>query len=206
MNYSSLHSSQIEQDLVQSLSDYYLETKKYQHCINVTQKYLDDHDADKKDYLIVHNLAKAFFNKGDYLKAQLYFRSSKALNSSYEKNYIALYEIYIELQQIESAESVIKQGLKSTDRSAELLNFAGCFYIDVKHDAKRAILLFQEAIANGPFSANIHNNLALAYLAIENYEEAVETLTGTIRLAPDYLAAYRNLALTYYRLNHNHLS
>src|SRR6516225_9546858 len=64
-------------------------------------------------------------------------------------------------------------------------------------DHARATLLIGRAIAGNPSNAMYHANLAEAYRALGQLDEAVASCCAALRLRPDYAEAINNLGLAY---------
>ena len=57
---------------------------------------------------------------------------------------------------------------------------------------------YNEAIRLKPDSAIIHNNRGAAYLALGQYQKAVEDFSEAVKIKPDYVDAYYNRANVYF--------
>jgi eukaryotic-like serine/threonine-protein kinase len=77
----------------------------------------------------------------------------------------------------------------------EKLAIAADYYSHVTGELDKAAQTFQEGIANYPRQSEAsYGNLSLVYAAQGKYEEAAETARQGIRLAPDSVGNYENLA------------
>ncbi|MDA0747140.1 MAG: tetratricopeptide repeat protein, partial [bacterium] len=60
-----------------------------------------------------------------------------------------------------------------------------------------ALEAFQEAVAASPEDAYLHRHLGMAFLRRERYEEAQAELERALEIEPDYVEAYRDLAMVF---------
>ena len=76
----------------------------------------------------------------------------------------------------------------------EKLNIAASYYENVTGERDKAAQTFQETIENYPRVSTAYNNLGGVYSDLGQYEKAVEVTRQAMRLAPDRISSYGNLA------------
>jgi serine/threonine protein kinase/Tfp pilus assembly protein PilF len=76
----------------------------------------------------------------------------------------------------------------------EKLNIAADYYRVVTGELDKAVQTYQETIESYPRNSGAYGNLGIAYNAQGQYEKAAEVTRQGMRLAPDRVANYANLA------------
>jgi tetratricopeptide (TPR) repeat protein len=76
----------------------------------------------------------------------------------------------------------------------EKLTFAASYYAYVTGEMDKAAQTYQEEIENYPREARAYNNLGIAFASQGQYEKATEITRQAVRLGPDNVGRFANLA------------
>ena len=76
----------------------------------------------------------------------------------------------------------------------EKLAITADYYSNVTGELDKAAQTYQEEIESYPRESRAYGNLGIVYAAQGQYEKAAEITTASLRLAPDNVSWYENLA------------
>jgi tetratricopeptide (TPR) repeat protein len=93
---------------------------------------------------------------------------------------------------LEQAARLYQQVLRAAPKHASSLHLLGVIALQTG-DPKLAVRRIRRAIRSDRKVASFHANLAAAYMALRQFDEAVASCRRALQLKPDYAAAHNNL-------------
>lgn len=145
----------------------------------------------------IRNLALLYSKGGQYDSAIIYFRKKYDTNHNDISNLSNILTNFSKLQQNDSVQLYAKKlEMIKTDNPASIREIADAF-LDIA-DYEKAKSFYFKALAIKP-SADIYNNLAIAYENEDKNDEAKKYYKMAVALQPDYSTSLRNLAILYNR-------
>ncbi len=163
-------------------------------------------DRNKPETLFFLGLSYSKNNQNE-LAAQLI---ESAINKGFEPKIQAqqkLAEIYLNLKQYQKAaakyESVIAMNESGDANEVDYYIRPMWIYIDQLHQPAQALILGRKAVTKYPDNGMAHNLLGWAYLAVEDFSNARNSLAKALEIDPNLSAAYLNLGKLYERLAYN---
>ena len=165
--------------------------KKNDDAINQFQMVLKK----KSDYAPAYEgLGRAFFQKKDLIKGEMYLGKALELNPRSWNAYNTLGNIYDYQRKYESAIQEYTSALAIKPDAGTVYNNLGVS-LSLLGDYRKAVIAFNKAIASGYVSSKVYNNLGLAYANMERYDEAFEAF----KKGGSEAQAYNNLGCIYQR-------
>jgi tetratricopeptide (TPR) repeat protein len=103
---------------------------------------------------------------------------------------------YSDLEELARASEYLTKAFQLREHASERekLAISGRYYLHVTGELDKAAQTYQEAIESYPRDWTTYGNLGLVFSAQGQYEKAVEVTRPALRLAPDRVANYANLA------------
>ena len=138
---------------------------------------------------------KAANEKGDEA-ALPYHRRAIELDPNFAMAYNALGADYSNLGQLERANEYYSKAFQLRDRASERekLAITADFYLNVAGELNKAAQTYQEEIESYPRSSVAYGDLGVVFALQGQYQKATEATKQLIRLAPDQVSSYVNLA------------
>ena len=138
---------------------------------------------------------KAANEKGDEA-ALPYHRRAIELDPNFAMAYNALGADYSNLGQLERANEYYSKAFQLRDRASERekLAITADFYLNVTGELNKAAQTYQEEIESYPRSSVAYGDLGVVFALQGQYQKATEATKQLIRLAPDQVSSYVNLA------------
>ena len=142
-------------------------------------------------------------HKGKYLEAIPLYKRATDLDPNFALAYARLAAVYVNSRQFGLAAEASKKAYDLRDRVSERerLFIAANYYDDVTREVEKKIETLELWERTYPLDFVPHNNLALQYNNLGQYEKAVEEAREAIRLNPNAAPAYSNLANALVGLN-----
>ena len=142
-------------------------------------------------------------HKGKYLEAIPLYKRATDLDPNFALAYARLAAVYVNSRQIGLAAEASQKAYDLRDRVSERerLFIAALYYDDVTREVEKKIETLELWQRTYPLDFVPHNNLALQYNNLGQYEKAVEEAREAIGLNPNAAPAYSNLATAYVGLN-----
>jgi serine/threonine protein kinase/tetratricopeptide (TPR) repeat protein len=138
---------------------------------------------------------KALQEKGA-LAALPYDQRAIQLDPNFAMGYDAVGNDYNGLSQLGRASDYYTKAFQLREHASgrEKLTIAGDYYSNVTGELNRAADTYLEEIESYPRDNSAYGNLSFVYAAQGKYEKAAEYQSRALRLAPDAVAGYTNLA------------
>jgi len=138
---------------------------------------------------------KAANEKGDEA-ALPYHQRAIELDPNFAMAYNALGADYSNLGQLERANGYYGKAFQLRDRASERekLAITADFYLNVTGELNKAAQTYQEEIESYPRSSVAYGDLGVVFALQGQYQKATEATKQLIRLAPDQVSSYVNLA------------
>lgn len=150
------------------------------------------------DKELMFNTALAAYESGNPEKA------IDHLQTLHEKRYSPntthlLFNLYIEKEDITSAEQVLTEGIRDYEENETLVMLLAELFFE-KGNIEEAIGMLDTAASENPSEYSFHFTKGLIYQKTEQYPLAIEAYKQAIEIAPDELEAYLNLATCFYNM------
>ena len=125
-----------------------------------------------------------------------YHQRAIELDPNFATGYRAVGIDYGNLNEVVRASEYFTKAFQLREHASERekLRVTGGYYMFVTGELDKAAQTYQEEIESYPRESRGYNSLALQYAALGQYEKATELLRQGMRLAPDQVAFYGNLA------------
>ncbi len=139
--------------------------------------------------------AKAFSEKGA-AAALPYHQRAIQLDSNFAMGYGAVGDDYFILGEPERASEYYTKAFQLREHTSERekLQFTADYYSNVTGELDKAAQTFQEEIESYPREYRAYANLDYAFGDLGQYQKATEFARQSLRLAPDHVITYENLA------------
>lgn len=147
---------------------------------------------------LVYNTALAAYESNLKDKALEYLNQLDTSNYAPNVSHL-LFTIHIENDDIEAAELALMEGIgKYEDNEVLVMLLVELLYEKDNIDA--AIAMLDNAASQNPEESSFLYTKGLIYQKTEQYNKAIEAYKQAVKLAPDDLIIYLNLATCYYNL------
>ena len=134
-----------------------------------------------------------------------YYKRALELDSNFAQAYASLGAVYTNLGQTSLATASYKKAYELRDRVSEpeRFDFESRYYSQVTGELEKADRTYSQWLMDYPGNYISHGNLGANYIALGQYEKAVEEMRAVLQIKPNNTAAYANLIGAYcslYRL------
>jgi eukaryotic-like serine/threonine-protein kinase len=138
---------------------------------------------------------KASNEKGD-AAALPYHQRAIELDPNFALAYTAVGADYSNLGQLERANEYYGKAFQLRERASERekLAITADYYLNVTGELDKAAQTYQEEIESYPRSSVAYGNLGVVFALQGQYEKATDATRQLVRLAPDQVSSYVNLA------------
>ncbi len=143
------------------------------------------------------SLGEKIVNEKGPAAAPPYLQRSIELDPSFAVGYRALGNVYSTVGQVGRASEYFTKAFQLREHASERekLGIAADYYHNVTGELDKAAQMFQEQIDSYPRGGfGQYNNLGLVYAGLGQYEKAVEITRQGMRVAPERVLIYVNLA------------
>ena len=125
-----------------------------------------------------------------------YFQRAIQLDPNFAMGYRAVGNDYASLSEPARASEYYTKAFQLREHASERekLNIAADYYSNATGELDKAVQTYQETIESYPRDHRAYGNLGLVYSAQGQYEKAAEVTRQGLRLAPDQVGSYDNLA------------
>ncbi len=146
--------------------------------------------------LQAYSLGRKAGNEKGFAAALPYHQRAIQLDPNFAMGYAVLGSDYSSLAELGRASEYYTKAFELREHASERekLNIAASYYENVTGERDKAAQAFQETIENYPRVSTAYNNLGGVYSDLGQYEKAVEVTRQAMRLAPDRISSYGNLA------------
>ena len=125
-----------------------------------------------------------------------YFQRAIQLDLNFAMGYRAVGNAYYGLGELERASNYYTKAFELREHASERekTDITGTYYDTVTGEQDKAAKIYQEEIENYPRNGRSYNQLGNVYSALAQYEKAVDAFRQSLRVDPDFLDPYANLA------------
>ncbi|MGA9980271.1 MAG: tetratricopeptide repeat protein [Candidatus Sulfotelmatobacter sp.] len=138
---------------------------------------------------------KAFFEKGP-AAALTNLERAIELDPNFATGYDAVGNAYYSLNEVGRAAEYYTKAFQLREHASERekLGITANYYWNVTGELDKAAQTYQERIENYPQEFDGYNDLGLVYAAEGQYAKATDMMRQAVRLDPDWVGGYENLA------------
>jgi serine/threonine protein kinase/tetratricopeptide (TPR) repeat protein len=153
--------------------------------------------------LQVYSLGYQAAERGDYQASIPLLQRAIALDRNFAMAYDELGTDYSNIGEEDKASENSKKAYELRDRVSdrEKLNIEAGYYQSVLGDLEKARAVYELLERNYPRAASPRGNLAIIYGVLGQHEKAVAEFRESLRLDPQFFAAYANLIGSYISAN-----
>jgi serine/threonine protein kinase/tetratricopeptide (TPR) repeat protein len=146
--------------------------------------------------LKAYSLGRKTANEKGSAAALPYYQRAIELDPNFAMAYLAAGGDYFSLSEVRRASEYYTKAfqLKEHASEREKQEITGYYYRDVTGELDKAAQTFQERIESYPRESDAYDNLGLVYAFQGQYEKATEITRQALRLAPDDVSMYEDLA------------
>ena len=146
--------------------------------------------------LKAYSLGNKAYNEKGTAAALPYLQRAIELDSNFAVGYTALGNGYASLGEVGRASEYYTKAFQLREHTSERekLLITAQYYENVTGELDKAARTYQEGIASYPREAGVYGNLGLLFASQGQYEKAAEMLRQAVRLAPDHVGNYYELA------------
>jgi len=132
-----------------------------------------------------------------------YFKHAVELDPNFALAYVALGTVYDNLTNFGLAVESMSKAYELRDHASEHERFhiLGHYYKDVTGEIEKAIPVYEQWERTYPSEPTPHTNLGNLYLGNGRFDEGLAQHLGALKVEPNSVIIYENLALTYSYLN-----
>ena len=133
---------------------------------------------------------------GNYQEALKLLQDAVSHDAKLGRAYAAMGAIYVNLKQIDRAESSFKQAMNNLDRMSEREKYRtlATYYLGVVGNYEKGIENYEQLIKSFPADNVAYGNLAFAYVRVGNISRAQEVAKRGLDIYPDNLLQRTNYA------------
>jgi len=146
--------------------------------------------------LKAYSLGRKAFNEKDPASSLPYDQRAIELDPNFAMGYLAVGVDYFTLGQLGRASQYYTKAFQLREHGSERekLEITASYFRNVTGQLDKAAQTFQKEIENYPRESTAYNRLGIVFSFRGQYEEAAETTRQAVRLAPDNVSWYVNLA------------
>jgi serine/threonine protein kinase/tetratricopeptide (TPR) repeat protein len=125
-----------------------------------------------------------------------YSQRAIQLDPNFASGYWSVAQDYHDLGELERASEYFTKAFELREHASERekVRIAADYYTFVTGEQDKAARVYQEWMGSYPRDAGPYNSMGNVYAVLGQYEKALDSFRQSIRLAPDSLVAYGNLA------------
>jgi serine/threonine protein kinase/Flp pilus assembly protein TadD len=148
------------------------------------------------DALKAYSLGRKTYGEKGFAAALPYYQRAVELDPSFAIGYWALGADYSSLGQMGRASEYFTKAFQLREHASERekLTITASYYQSVTGELDKAAQTFEEKFESYPREIGGYSTLGLVYAAQGQYEKAAEITRQSVRLAPDHVEWYGNLA------------
>ena len=150
---------------------------------------------------LYHELAKVYFDLGEYDLSLANFKKALALRPQFSEALNNMGVLYVKLDELDKALDCFQQAAKDLLYRTPYYayhNIGSVYY--KKGDYSAAIENYKKALSLAPNYVEVYYDLAAAYEALNQLEDAISAYEKAIQLDPKFWSARFNLGKLYLRL------
>jgi tetratricopeptide (TPR) repeat protein len=169
--------------------------KAFEQALLITEKPML---ALRADTSLIYNTALAAFESKDWDKSIKYFGILHQGNHSSDVTRL-LFSANLKKGDSIAAEKVLREGIAKFEDNQELVIQLADYYFS-RNDTTSALIILDKSIKADPANHRYYYTQGLILQKSGFYEQAIESYTESVSLAPDHLIAYLNIATSYYNI------
>jgi tetratricopeptide (TPR) repeat protein len=125
-----------------------------------------------------------------------YYQRAIQLDPNFAMGYRAVGNVYFSMNEVERASEYFTKAFELREHASERekLVITANYYDRVTGEQEKAVKVYQERIENYPRDDRTYNNLGIVYAMLAQHGKATDAFRESIRLNPDSVLAYGNLA------------
>jgi eukaryotic-like serine/threonine-protein kinase len=125
-----------------------------------------------------------------------YFEHAIALDPNFAMGYRGIGDLYFSLSEVSRASEYLTKAFQLRDHASERekLNITADYYQNVTGELDKAAQTYQEELESYPRDFGAYTNLGVIYAPQGEYEKAVQVTRQALRIEPDTVEVYENLA------------
>jgi len=149
--------------------------------------------------LKAYSLGRKVFNEKDPASSLPYDQRAIELDPNFAMGYLAVGADYFTLGQLGRANEYYTKAFQFREHGSERekLEITASYYRNVTGELDKAAQTFQKEIESYPREPTAYNRLGIVYAEQGLYERAIEVTSQALRIAPDEVNWYINLAYYY---------
>jgi eukaryotic-like serine/threonine-protein kinase len=157
---------------------------------------LADATTSSLEALQAYSLGKRILSEKGAAAALPYHQHAIELDPNFAIAYRALGGDYNSLGQLGRASEYFTKAFQLREHASERekLDITADYYSNVTGEVDKAIQTYQEEIESYPRTVGAYNELGAVFVLLGQYEKAAEITLQAVRLAPDHVSSYENLA------------
>jgi tetratricopeptide (TPR) repeat protein len=185
--------------MLQGICYAYLQAEQFAEGIARLLSHAKRHweNRDASPFLV--NIGRLLLSAGELENALSHFRRAIELDRKQVEAHFGLVDALATSGDAQALYAAIEQAQLDCGRTFLLHNHLGALYNDQLDDSPTALAHFLVAQSIEPENPIVLNNLGITYVALENFDLAIESLTSAIAMDPDYVNAYWNLCIAQYQ-------
>jgi tetratricopeptide (TPR) repeat protein len=161
-------------------------------------------DSDAKGYL--YNDALTCFNSGDYLQAELNFKTLIKYVPDHTEYLLLLTEVYSRTSKVDSAVSILKDLIVKDPKYDKAYNKLGEIYGRILNNFDSSFYYLNKSYELNPKNLENLRNLGTAYGIHNEYQKSLRFLLEAEKVAPTDKDILNKLAITYKNIGNIPLS
>jgi serine/threonine protein kinase/tetratricopeptide (TPR) repeat protein len=157
---------------------------------------LADATTSSLEALQAYSLGKRILSEKGAAAALPYHQHAIELDPNFAMAYRALGGDYNSLGQLGRASEYFTKAFQLREHASERekLDITADYYSNVTGEVDKAIQTYQEEIESYPRTVGAYTELGAVFVLLGQYEKAAEITMQAVRLAPDHVSSYENLA------------
>ena len=146
--------------------------------------------------LRAYSLGLKTYNTKDTAQALPYFQRAIQLDPNFAMGYNAMGRAYLFLSELSRGSEYYAKAFQLREHASERerLAITGDYYSFITGELDKAAPIYQEEIENYPRESAAYGRLGEVFALLGQHEKAVESARQAVRLGPDRLGDYGNLA------------
>lgn len=148
--------------------------------------------SNPKDTRTITDLGWAYFKKGDYNRALIYYKQALDLDGNYYPAQLNMGLTYLAEKKYDLAVEALKKAISLNPKGATAQVNLGIAYIQT-HRYQEAVDQLKTADNANPGNVEIMYNLGFAYEKMQKYQEAANQYQSALQYDPKYAEAKQGL-------------
>ncbi|MCP4376058.1 MAG: tetratricopeptide repeat protein [bacterium] len=186
-------------DDVETLLDYGEMLMDLGQLDEARQKFVKALEIDPDDAAALFCLGELAMNKSAYGAAERHFRRALKSDFTYPLVHARLAGVLLKRGHVQEASRHLLYEIKHAGNDIDILHELGHLLLEAKL-IKQANSVLTQLVALVPGDAHARHNLAVSYFQMNNHREGIKHCREALKIKPDYVLAFYNLALAHLRI------